>query len=200
MMKKSSKKVLTALAVGTIYAGGGVILAAPPNVSNVTLTQPAGTRVAKVGYDINGPDIATFQFKTNGMDISHSEVVRTVSGDINKHIPAAGNYTFTWDALSDCPEQIFHNLTVEVSLWATNTPPTYCAINLTGSPYPEFWYGKDSEVPLGVTNSQWKTEWLLMRQIPSTGGQPVTLGSPPGEPGRQNAREFQRDVCITKPF
>ena len=199
MMKKSSKIVLAAMAVGMIY-GGGVILANPPNVSNVTLTQPTGTRVAVVEYTIDAPGIATFQFMTNGVDISHSEIVRTVTGDISKYIDTAGTYTFTWDAKRDYPEQVVSNLTVEVTLWATDNPPTYCAVNLVGSAYQVFWYGKESEVPFGVNDSWWKKDWLLLRQIPSTQGQFVTLGSPVGELGRDATREVQRNVRITKPF
>jgi len=153
-----------------------------------------------VSYQTDGPGIATFQFKTNGVDISHSEIVRTVTGDISKHIPAAGTYTFTWDAKRDYPEQVLSDLTVEVTLWATNNPPIYCAVNLVGNPYAVRWYGKESEVPFGVTDSQWKKTWLLMRQIPSTEGEFVTLGSPDGETDRDANAEFQRNVRITKPF
>ena len=153
-----------------------------------------------VEYTTDGPGIATFQFKTNNVDISHSEIVRTVRGDISKYIDTAGTYTFTWDAKRDYPEQLVSNLTVEVTLWATNNPPTYCAVNLVGTPYQVRWYGKENEVPFGVTDSWWKKEWLLMRQIPSTQGEFVTLGSPGTEPGRNANRELQRNVYITKPF
>ena len=198
-----TNKMMRAMAVvGMVCAGGGNLLANPPNVSNVTLAQPKGTRQALVGYTTDGPGIATFQFKTNGVDICHSEVVRTVTGDISKYIPSAGNYTFTWDAGRDFPERVAANLTVEVTLWATNSPPTYCAVSLVeqGGQYPVRFYGKESEVPFGVTNSWWKKDWLLMRQIPSTGGEFVTLGSPSGELTRNATREVLRSVRVTKPF
>jgi len=201
MRTVKSLEIGRAAMVGGMVCMCGVILANPPNVSNVTLAQPTGTRVAVVGYETDGPGIATFQFRTNGVDICHSEIVRTVTGDVSKYIPAAGTYSFTWDAKRDFPEQVVSNLTVEVTLWATNNPPLYCAVNLVleNGLYPVRFYGKESEVPFGVTNSWWKKKWLLMRQIPATEGEFTTLGSPVGEIGR-DARENERNVRITKPF
>jgi formylglycine-generating enzyme required for sulfatase activity len=180
------------------------VVAAPPNVSNVTLVQPTGTRVAKVNYTTDGPAIATFQFKIGGADINHSDYVKTVTGDINQYIPAAGDYTFTWDAWNDCPETVFADLSVEVTLWAADKPPVYCAVYLESAQSQVYWYGKESEVPLGVTDSRWKKNWLLLRQIPVSQGDLVTLGSPSTESRREdsgsNGSETQRGVCITKPF
>jgi len=198
--------MLAVAAAGAVYVGGagGDALADPPKVSGVKLEQPKGTRVAVVEYQTDAPGIATFQFKTNGVDVSHSEIVRTVTGDISKYLPSAGTYTFTWDAGRDFPENIVSNLSVVVTLWATNNPPTYCAVKLVAEPngqYPVYWYGKASEVPFGVNDSWWKNDWLLLRQIPSTQGQSVTLGSPGGEPGRStDGRENLRNVRITRPF
>ena len=193
------KKMAAALSAALGAAGA---LAVPPVVSDVTLVQPAGTRVAQVGYTIDSPGIATFQFKTGGVDVCHSEIASTATGDINMYIPAAGTYSFTWDAKRDFPEQLVSNLTVEVTLWAVDNPPVYCAVKLVqeNGLYPIYWYGKESEVPLGVTNSIYKKDWLLMRQIPSTQGKDVTLGSPLGETGRTATSETNRSVRITKPF
>ncbi|MCL1921941.1 MAG: formylglycine-generating enzyme family protein [Kiritimatiellaeota bacterium] len=176
-------------------------VAAPPVVSNVTLAQPQNTRLAVVGYETDGVGIATFQLKTNGVDICHSEIVRSVTGGISKLLPA-GAHEFTWDAGRDFPENLVSNLTVEVTLWATNNPPTYCAVNLVqeNGQYAVRWYGKESEVPFGVNHSWWKKDWLLLRKMPSTEGEFVTLGAPPGELGRDNTRDVQRNVRFTKPF
>ena len=197
----SKARLTHAAALGGMLCMGAVAIANPPSVSNVTLDQPAGTRVVAVGYETDGISIPTFQLMTNDVDICHSEVVRTVTGDINQLLPA-GAYSFTWDAGRDFPEQILTNLTVEIRLWTTNHPPLYCAVNLVfqDGKYPVFWYGKESEVPFGVNNSWWKNDWLLLRQIPATEGEFVTLGSPPAEPGRDDIREAQRNIRITKPF
>jgi formylglycine-generating enzyme required for sulfatase activity len=60
-------------------------------------------------------------------------------------------------------------------------------------------YGSEDEVPFGVTDSRWKKDWLLLRKIPSTQGESVTLGSTDNEWGRQ-ANETPRFVSITRPF
>jgi len=201
MMNMSKANLIrTAVAVGMVCTGVSV-LANPPNVSNVTLLQPKGLRTAVVSYQTDGPGIATFQLKTNGVDICHSEVVRTVTGDINVFL-SAGTYSFTWDAKRDFPEQLLSNLTVKVTLWATNNPPQYCAVNLVeqNGQYPVRWYGKETEVPFSVNHNWWKRDWLLLRKIPSTEGQFVAIGAPPGEVGRDNTRDIQRSIRITKPF
>jgi formylglycine-generating enzyme required for sulfatase activity len=176
----------------------GAAFAIPPEVTNVTLAQPQGSRAAVVSYQTDGPGITTFQLKTNGVDILHAEAVRTVSGAINQHV-GAGSHSFTWDAGRDIPERLVSNLTVEVKLWATNAPPTYCAVGLAGDAFPVRWYGKEAEVPGGAADSRWKQDWLLLRQVPSTLGATVTLGSPTYETGRQ-AIETERFVRITQPF
>jgi len=184
-----------------LLAGTGTIFANPPNVFNVTLAQPEGTHLAVVEYETDGTGIVTFQFMTNGVNVCHSEVVRTVTGDINRLLPA-GAYRFTWDAGRDFPEQLLPNLTVAVTLWVAENPPPFCAVNLveTDGAYVVRWYGKETEVPFGVNHSWWKKDWLLLRKMPPSGGLSTLLGSPPLEIGRDNTREIQRNVRMTKPF
>jgi formylglycine-generating enzyme required for sulfatase activity len=199
-MEKSMAKMAAVAVTAALGAAGA--FAAPPNVSNVTLTQPSFTRSAVVSYTIDSAGVATFLFKTGGVDIVHSEIVRSVSGDINQYV-GAGTHSFTWDAGRDFPERLTSNLTVVVTLWATNNPPTYCAVNLveTGGQYPVRWYGSSNEVPWGVTDSRWKKDWLLLRLIPSMGGSTVTLGSPANEFLRAgDGTESLRSVSITQPF
>ena len=194
-----SKSRVVAVAVAGVVCNA---LANPPLVSNVTLVQPQGTQRAMVSYETDGPGIATFQFRTNGVDICHSEIVRSVTGDINIFLPQ-GTHSFTWDAKRDFPEQVITNLTVEVTLWATNNPPMYCAISLVGSPGPALWYGKQSEVPFGLTNSVWKKDFLLLRKILATEGRFTILGAPVGEMRSGNSTDGSDDlrlVRITKPF
>jgi formylglycine-generating enzyme required for sulfatase activity len=165
-------------------------------VSNVTLAQNA--RSAVVTYETTGgPGIATFLLKTGGVDVCHSEIVRTVSGDISRYV-GAGTHSFTWDAGRDFPEQLVSNLTVTVTLWATNDPPTYCAVSLI-EPGTALFYGSADEVPFGASHGFWKKDWLLLRKIPATGPGGVTLGSPNTE-WSHLADETQRTINITRPF
>jgi formylglycine-generating enzyme required for sulfatase activity len=193
-MTNTMAAVAAAAVLGIGSAGAEV-----PLVQNVTLAQPANTRLAVVAYEALDAGIATFQFKTGGVDVAHSETVRTVTGDISRYV-GPGAHQFVWDAGRDFPEQVVSNLTVAVTLWATNAPPPYCAVGLAGEGFPVRWYGSEAEVPFGVTDSRWKKDWLLLRQVPSTGGETVTLGSPTGEAGRDGASEAQRFVRITQPF
>jgi formylglycine-generating enzyme required for sulfatase activity len=133
--------------------------------------------------------------------VCHSEIVRSVSGGINRYL-GAGAHSFTWDAGRDFPEHRVTNLSVEVTLWATNSPPPYCAVNLVadgGGQFPVRWYGKEPELPGGAAADRWKKDWLLLRQIPSTLDATVTLGSPGGE-WSHLADEAAHSVSITRPF
>jgi formylglycine-generating enzyme required for sulfatase activity len=180
----------------------GAAFAAPPKVTSVTLAQPEGSRAAVVSYQTDGSGIATFQFKTNGVPLAG--VAWTVAGDISRYIPSAGAHAFTWDAGRDIPEHLISNLTCVVTLWATNAPPPYAAVNLVADAatglFPVRFWGSEGEVPLGTADVRWKRDWLLLRQIPSTGGATVTLGSPDYETGRTPASEVERTVRITQPF
>ena len=185
-------------AVGTMV--GGVALASPPNVSNVTLTQPQNMRVAKVEYTVDEPCITTFKFKTNGVEVSRSEMVHIVRGDINRYV-AAGPHEFTWDALQDIPERMLFNLSVEVTAWATNHTPLFCAVNLEGGPSRVFWYNSEAELPHPVNTSYWKNDWLLMRKIPVSPSEGVWLGGRADDSTwKQNNEQPLRLVHITKPF
>jgi formylglycine-generating enzyme required for sulfatase activity len=187
-----------AMLAAALAAAGTCARGDPPQIQNVTLAQPEGTRLAVVAYEALDAGIATFQFKTGGVDVAHSETVRTVTGDISRYV-GAGTHQFVWDAGRDFPEQVVSNLTVAVTLWATNSPPPYCAVYLVGETFPVRWYGSRSEVPFGDGDGCWKKDWLLLRQIPSTEGETVTLGSPTGENSRQSD-EALRGVRITRPF
>jgi formylglycine-generating enzyme required for sulfatase activity len=179
--------------------GAAGALAVPPLVSNVTLEQPQGSpRSAVVTYETSGPGIATFLLKTGGVDVCHSEIVRTVSGDISRYV-GAGTHRFTWDAGRDFPEHLMSNLTATVTLWATNNPPTYCAVSLVETGRTLF-YGSADEVPFGANHSLWKKNWLLLRKIPATEGpRGVAIGSLNTEWNHQ-ADETLRVVRITRPF
>jgi formylglycine-generating enzyme required for sulfatase activity len=192
MMNRAAAVAAALAAAGTCARGD------PPQIRNVTLAQPESTRLAVVTYEALDAGIATFQFRTGGVDVAHSEVVRTVTGEISKYV-GAGTHAFTWDAGRDFPERIVSNLTVAVTLWSTNSPPPYCAVYLVGTMFPVRWYGSRAEVPFGDGDGRWKKDWLLLAKIPSTEGETVTLGSPGGEIGRQND-EALRGVRITRPF
>jgi len=196
-----NNKTKTAALAAILCAGAAALANPPPNVGNVTLVQPHGTHRAQITYSTDGAGIATFQLMTNGVDIVHSEVVRTVSGAVNKFLPA-GRHSFTWDARRDFPEQILESLSVKITLWSPDNPPQYCAVNLVAQNgrYPVMWYGKEAEVPFGANHGWWKKDWLLLRKIPSTEGVFVTQGSPVTEAGRNSGREALHSVRLTKPF
>ena len=188
-------KLIVQMAAGIGLAAG--VSATPPNVVSIALTPSQEPCEARVEYEVDGPGVATFQFKTNNVDICHSEIVRTVTGNIGAYLPQAGTYQFTWHAWRDVLPQLITNLTVEITTWETNDLPAYCAVNLVSTNNLVLWYAKETEIPFGVNHSWWKKDWLLMRKIAAT---PEGQTEIQGEQGTTSGREAVHSVSITKPF
>ena len=145
------------------------ILANPgaPQVSNVALHKPAsGTAI--VTFDLDEDAIVTAQFVADGVPIA-DEIVRTISGDINRKVSAGTDHSFTWKARKDWPDHQVANFSVKVTAWPPLAPPDYMAVDLrTDAETPRVrYYASSNAVPGGVTDRRYKSDYLLMRRIPA---------------------------------
>ena len=145
------------------------ILANPgaPQVSNVALHKPAsGTAI--VTFDLDEDAIVTAQFVADGVPIA-DEIVRTISGDINRKVSAGTARTFTWKARKDWPDHQVANFSVKVTAWPPLAPPDYMAVDLRAdAEAPRIrYYASSNAVPGGVTDRRYKSDYLLMRRIPA---------------------------------
>ena len=138
-----------------------------PQVSNVALHKPAsGTAI--VTFDLDEDAVITAQFVADGVPIA-DEIVRTISGDINRKVSAGTGRSFTWKARKDWPDHLVANFSVTVTAWPPLAPPDYMAVDLRAdAETPRIrYYASSNAVPGGVTNRIYKSDYLLMRRIPA---------------------------------
>ena len=158
----------------------GVCLASP-QVDVVGLDQNGG-RAIRVRYEIgNDPVVVTMDFLTNGVSIGESNF-RNLSGDVNRIVSGAGEHTILWSR----PHHEWTNhvindqsFTAVVTVWATNAPPDYLAVDLTGTDVPRY-YVSTNALPCPIESPVWRSTKLLMRRIHAK-GKTFLLGSTPDE-------------------
>ena len=153
-------------------------IAAVPEISDVTVTQPKSdsSRKVHVAYTLAGADaIVTADVTTNGVSVAGR--FATVAGDINRKVTAGVNRSFTWDIRSDWPNQQI-DVSVKLTAWLPGHAPDYMVVDLLHDGGKCFYTTAD-DVPDTVTNMIYKTDKMVFRRIPAAGviwrmGQPAT--------------------------
>ena len=171
-MKKTN--AVTALAAAAVLGTAGAAWAVP-EVSAVTMTQRANSRIVDIGYTLSGEEsIVTLSIETNGVPIPDSAVTR-LSGDISTVVQAGAGKSIVWNAGADWPEHSVTDAKAKVTAWVTNAPPQVMVIDLSKGtsateedPYPVFYYNSLDALPGGgLSNDVYKTDMLVMNKIPS---------------------------------
>ena len=186
----------TAAAVAAAVTMGAGAAYAVPAVSNVQMTQRAGTRVVDITYDLAGEAaIVTLGIETNGVAIPDSAVTR-LSGDVSVVIQPGTDRHIVWNAGADWPEHAVTNARARVTAWSTNAPPQVMVVDLSGgqntNAYPVSYYPSMDALPYGgVTNSLYKADYLVMRKIPSGG---FNMGEYPATTAVTLSRDFYAGV------
>ena len=169
---------------------------AVPSVTDVSLD--ADARRVHVTYTLTGgPAIVTAMFLTNGVPV---DSVTALGGDVNRFVTNLDSAcSFTWVPEKSWPGQRIKDgtMSVRVTAWSTNCPPDYMAANLIVK-NSLFFYERAEDVPGGVTNDMYKTDWILMRKIPAA-GVVWHMGSPPYE-RNHGTNETQHLVMLTKDY
>ena len=169
-------------------------LAAVPNVDQnaVTIAQDSQSRLVTVSYTLTGePAVITVDFQTNAVanaetgwtSIGEANFTNT-TGYVNQVVPT-GARSLYWQPDKVWPDQVIDagKFRAVVKAWATNAPPDYCAVCLLTDAQmdakkaadvtwdiPRRRYFVSAEaVPGGVQDTQYKTEFLLLRKIPAAG-------------------------------
>ena len=182
-MKRMTNRAALVAAAVFMTVGAAYAL---PLVTDVVMTQRAGTRIVDITYTLSGEAaIVTLGIETNGVAIPDAAVTR-LSGDVCKKVEA-GSRSIVWNAGADWPENLTVVAKAKVTAWSVDAPPLYCAVDVTqgtsAQTYPVYYYVSAEGVPGGVTNYAYKTNLILMRRIDSTGGEGFWMGSPPMKPG-----------------
>ena len=180
---------------------GGVLAAsaAVPRVSGVTMTS-YGT--CRINYTLSeAPGIVTFDILTNDVSIGAQNLTNAV-GDVNRVIQP-GVREIVWAAKDIWPDHTFRTPCVKarVTVWPTNAPPDWLAVDLTKEGCPVTYYASEEALPWGKiwTNEKYKGDVLLMRKI-SASHVLSFMGSPETEANRVAGRETRRMCTLTNDF
>ena len=194
MTAKRNLLTLLALMVAVMDAAPAV-----PQLTLMSVSQSATTRRVTVDYSLAGPAIVTLDVLTNGVSIGAVNITHTY-GDVNRLV-GGGAHRLHWQADKSWPGFVFSDDTVsiEVTAWATNSPPDYMVVDLAGNKGERTWYTSAEQLPDGgLKNDKYKTDYLVMRRIPAA-GKTFRMGSPATEPGRR-PNEVLHYVTLTNDF
>ena len=196
------KKTVLAFAVSAIGCAFAL-----PQISEVSLSQDAGTRRVTVEYRLtDGPAVVTAAFTTNGVALPE-ELCTTLSGDVNIIVTnREGLCSFTWNPDPDLQAVFGADAQFGVTLtpWDVNDPPPYLVVDL-GMKNVLFFYASTNAVPDGIQYNRYKTDMLVMRKIPAC-NQRFHACSLPSEKGSRNSNfgevdaEIPHDITLTNDF
>ena len=193
-MKKRNEVIFFVMVAWTVWS--------VPVVSNVRLVPRDDFRTVDIWYALTGErGIITLGIETNGVALPDGTVTR-LTGDIAVMVTPGENKHIVWQAGKDWPEQMVTNARAKVTAWATNAPPPYMVVDLSGgsasTEYPVTYYSSAAALPDGgLTNAAYRTTRMVMRFIPSG---VFYMGSPVYEPYRSGTRECLHRVTLTNDY
>ena len=139
-----------------------------PKITNVSVTSPRGGAL-NVSYDLDEDAVVTMAISIGGTKLT-AATVRTLVGDVNRKVTAGNGRSIVWKAYKDCDNLnvAAGQLSVELTAWTPIRPPDYMVCDLrTESAERVRYYASSNDVPGGVTNRMYKSDYLLMRRIPA---------------------------------
>ena len=172
--------------------------------SSVTVRQDGGKSVI-IEYMLNPsvsgdnePAIVTVDILTNAVGDAAASVggehLQTLSGDVNKVVTHTADYKhkIIWNPAKEGLPEIklpAEQVTAQITVWATNSPPAYWIIDLTQPTdrLADRYYPNAGQIPGTVTNDLYKTDRLVFRRIPGKG---VTWKMGTGSAGSAAARHY----------
>jgi len=200
---------MAALTAAAVFVTAGAAYAVP-SVTNVVMTQRANSRIVDISYELTGEAaIVTLGIETNGIALPDSAVTR-LSGDVCKVVELGAGKAIVWNAGADWPENLTQAAKAKVTAYATNTPPPYMVVNLSGGSatnyYPVTYHVSAAALPDGgLSNELYRTMRLVMRRVRTqvsgtTENGVFTMGSQVAETSRTAASETPHEVTLTKDF
>ena len=157
---------LAAAAVFAVVTANTAVAA--PSVTNVAVAQDAATKKVTVTYDLSEEAIVTADILVGGAALP---VPPKLAGDVNHLVAAGTGRSFVWNPSIDWPLQSAANVSATVSAWTKDVPPDYMVVKLFDDAVgaKRWYYASTNEIPGGVTNRLYKSDYLLMRRIPAKG-------------------------------
>ena len=198
--------------VSCLALAGTVLFAAVPEVGNVTMRQPSGTRTVTISYTlVNAPAVVTLDIETNVTGNVWASIggehVQRVSGDVNRLVSGKETYTITWLARRDLPDRVIAEggIRAVLTAWAPDHTPDYLVVDLTAAAGDNVrYYASTNFLPGGLLeNPAYRTTAIVMRRIDAK-DVTWTMGSTALELGRvPNANcgyETPHEVTLTNDY
>ncbi len=141
---------------------------AAPTVSNVAIAQDAATKKVTITYDLSEEAIVTADILVGGAALP---VPAKLAGEVNHLVPAGTGKTIVWNPSLDWPLQSAANVSATVRAWTKEVPPDYMVIKLFDDAVgvKRWYYASPNEIPGGITNRIYKSDYLALRRIPAKG-------------------------------
>ena len=178
------------------------VLAAQPAISNIRLSQPRGSKVVAITYDLSGePAVVTMDIMVNGESIGADKLVNA-TGDVNRKISVGTQRMIEWKACETWPDHDEKG-TVKAVLkaWPLNNPPDFMVVDLS-SKSNVFFYASAEAIPGGSTADVYKAEKMLFRKIHAAGVRWIAGCNPNycTYQGVTRPREYQHYVTLSEDY
>lgn len=186
------------LAIATAAIAAATAAIAAPTVSNVSMTQ-SNSQTVKVAYTLDEAAVVTLDVLTNATGEVWASIgadnIKTLWGDVNVLVQP-GSHTLYWAPEKDWIEAHpgTYDVQAAVKAWAVTAPPDYMVVDLrtdnlrAGAPKIRY-FETAEQVPDGVTDIKYKTDFIVMRKIHAK-GMTYRMGSPSSERGRTTSSNY----------
>ena len=202
----------TSAILSSLAAAAIVSQASTPEVSDVSMTQDASSRLVTVTYTLaDAPAVVTLDVQTNAVVNGETvwasiggEAVCNAQGDVWRKVTGDGQHTITWRPDLSGPD---HKIAAGgaravVTAWAPDNTPDYMVVDISAAAQPDTqkYYPAVEFLPGGILgNPDYRTTKLVMRKIMAKDVE-WTMGSTTLETQRKEAREATHLVALTNNY
>ena len=139
-----------------------------PTVSNVGISQDSASKKVTITYDLDEEAIVTANILVGGAPLP---APANLAGDVNRVVAAGTARKIVWNPNLDWPLHSAADVSATLSAWTKDVPPDYMAVKLFDDAVgvKRWYYASTNDIPGGVTNRLYKSDYLLMRRIPAKG-------------------------------
>ena len=191
-------------------AATGLVHAATPQVTSVSMAQSSSSRLVTIDYTFTGEDaVITLDVQTNAPGGAWASIggaaVCNAQGEVWKKVSNDGStHHITWRPDLSWPDHVVADggARAVITAWTLDNTPDYMAVDVSEAAQPntQRYYPSADSVPGGVSNSLYKTTMFLMRKIMAK-DVVWTMGSTSLETlGRDAVREATHQVSLTNNY
>ena len=205
------KRMLLNVFAFTVGIPALVAYAITPQVTDVTISQPLGSRDVVISYVLaNAPAVITLDIQTNVIATGEAEW-KSIGGehiqsfaagsDVFKKVDENGSHVIVWKSETDLPGLKIPAARAVVTAWALNDTPDYMVVDISSSAVADSqrYYTSTNFLPGGLLNDDaYRTSKLVMRRIHAK-NIPWTMGSMI-ETNRQTDKEAPHAAMLTNDY